>query len=275
MSVSRDQAHQLCEKDMALVPSTFQQRLKTIDASQQPMICLATDYAADARIERHAHRKHQLVYAAQGVMVVQTQAGQWVVPPTRGIWMPAGTLHWIRCIGAVQMRSVFMKPGVARDLPQALQVVGISALLRELIKAAAAIDRAYSSNSREARVMRLIVDELRTLPVLPLHLPQPADQRLREICDRLDKKPDDDATLDDWAERLAIASKTIQRLFVKETGMTFGQWRQQSRLLRALERLALGEKVVDIALELGYESPSAFATMFKRQFGRTPSQFFD
>jgi AraC-like DNA-binding protein/quercetin dioxygenase-like cupin family protein len=265
----------LAKRTQRSVPTAFQQRLKTIDASDQPLLCVATDYEADTRIERHAHRKHQLVYAVTGVMVVQTEAGQWVVPPTRGIWMPAGTLHWIRCIGAVQMRSVFVKPGLARDLPDALQVVGISALLRELIKAAAAIAGPYASHSRDGRVMRLIVDELRTLPALPLHLPQPTDRRLREICDHLAKKPDDDATLSDWAERLSITSKTIQRAFVRETGMTFGQWRQQSRLLRALERLALGEKVVDIALELGYESPSAFATMFKRQFGRTPSQFFE
>jgi len=258
-----------------MTQSGFQQRLKAIDSSAQGMICLPTDYAADARIERHAHRKHQLVYAVQGVMVVQTEAGQWVVPPTRGIWMPAGTQHWIRCIGAVQMRSLFVKPGVARALPAKLQVVGISALLRELIKAAAAFERPYTPNSREARLMRLIVDELRTLPVLPLHLPQPADRRLREICEHLQHNPDDNATLEDWTERLAVTTKTIQRLFAKETGMTFGQWRQQSRLLCALERLAMGDKVVDIALQLGYESPSAFATMFKRHFGRTPSQFFD
>lgn len=255
--------------------SSFQQRLKTIDTTALPMMCLATDYVVDALIEPHAHRKHQLVYAVQGVMVVQTHAGQWVVPPTRAIWMPAGTLHWIRCIGTVQMRSLWLKPGVARALPSSLQVVGISPLLRELINAAAAIDRPYAASSREGRVMRLILDELRTLPVLPLHLPQPADRRLRAISEHLDRRPDDDATLEDWAEKLQITAKTIQRLFAKETGMTFGQWRQQSRLLRALERLATGDKVLDVAMQLGYESPSAFTTMFKRQFGRTPSQFFE
>jgi AraC-like DNA-binding protein len=78
----------------------------------------------------------------------------------------------------------------------------------------------------------------------------------------------------DWARRLAVNVKTIQRLFVNETGMTFGQWRQQARLLRALELLAAGEKVIDVALALGYESPSAFATMFRKQFDQTPSQFF-
>lgn len=78
----------------------------------------------------------------------------------------------------------------------------------------------------------------------------------------------------DWALRLSIDAKTIQRMFVKETGLTFGQWRQQLRLLRALELLASGEKVIDVALALGYESPSAFASMFRKHFGQTPSAFF-
>ncbi|MDM0107012.1 AraC family transcriptional regulator [Variovorax sp. J22R24] len=128
--------------------------------------------------------------------------------------------------------------------------------------------------TRDGRVMRLILDELRALPVLPLHLQMPSDPRLLRICERLHEHPDDSSTTVQWAERLAVDVKTIQRLFLKETGMTFGQWRQQSRLLRALELLATGEKVIDVALALGYESPSAFATMFRRQFDQTPSQFF-
>jgi len=257
-----------------MAPS-FKQRLAAIDANAQPMICVPTDYAADTRIEQHAHQKHQLVYAVHGVMVVQTSAGHWVVPPTRAIWMPAGTVHWIRCVGAVRMRNLFVKPGISRALPKALQVVGISPLLRELIQAASAVDTPYEADSREGRLMRLILDELRTVPVLALHLPQPSDARLREICEHLEREPDDNTTLEAWAKRVEVAAKTIQRSFGRETGMTFGQWRQQLRLLRALELLATGEKVVDVALQLGYESPSAFATMFKRQFGQTPSQFFE
>jgi AraC-like DNA-binding protein len=122
--------------------------------------------------------------------------------------------------------------------------------------------------------MSLLLDELQALPVLPLHLPQPNDPRLRRICARLLDHPVDGSTLADWAERLEVDVKTIQRLFARETGMTFGQWRQQARLLRALEKLASGDKIIDIALSLGYESPSAFAAMFRRQFGEPPSAFF-
>jgi AraC-like DNA-binding protein len=239
-----------------------------------PVACRATDYPAGHVIERHAHTRGQLVYAAHGVMVVAADGGQWVVPPTRGIWMPAGSEHWIRCIGAVRMRSVYVRPEVATQLPTHSQAVAISPLLRELIQAAMKIDGAYTPRSRNGRLMQLLLDELHALPVLPLHLPQPNDPRLKRICARLQEQPVDDSTLADWAQRLAIDAKTIQRLFARETGMTFGQWRQQARLLRALEKLAAGEKVIDTALALGYDSPSAFAAMFKRQFGATPSAFF-
>ena len=257
-------------------PSIFPtpQVLAALDRDDQPVNCRATDYPAGAVISDHAHAKHQLIHAVHGVMLVAAEGGQWIVPPTRGIWMPAGVTHSIRCIGVVHMRSVYVRPDAAPNLAAASQAVGISPLLRELIQAAVQVRAPYAANSRDGRLMRLMLDELRALPVLPLHLPQPADARLRRICAHLQQQPDDPSTLGDWAASLQIDVKTIQRLFARETGMTFGQWRQQARLLRALERLAGGEKVVDVALALGYESPSAFATMFKRQFGQTPSQFF-
>ena len=250
------------------------QHLAAVDRSTLPVTCFATDYDAGAEIENHAHRKHQLVYAAHGVMVVRAEGGQWIVPPTRGIWMPAGVTHSIRCIGVVHMRSIYVRRDVVPRLAERSQAVGISPLLRELIQAATRVRPPYPANSRDGRLMRLLLDELRALPILPLHLPLPTDERLRQICERLQDRPHDASTLSDWAKRLDIDVKTIQRLFARETGMTFGQWRQQARLLHALERLATGQKIVDIAVALGYESASAFATMFKRQFGQTPSEFF-
>lgn len=249
----------------------------TVDFARPPaIVAKATDYVAGWNIEPHAHVRHQLIYAVRGVMVVQAEAGRWVVPPTRAIWMQAGMLHGIRCIGAVHMRSVWVQPQAVPRLPGRTQVVAVSPLLRELVCAATAVRQPCAPGTRDGRLMRLVLDELRALPVLPLHLPMPSDARLLRICERLQQRLDDASTLSDWARHLAVDGKTIQRLFLKETGMTFGQWRQQARLLRALELLAGGqEKVIDIALALGYESPSAFSTMFRKHLGQTPSQFFE
>lgn len=255
-------------------PPELSDVLKAIEAESSPISGRSTDYPPGWRIKPHAHSKHQLIYAVRGVMVVQAEAGRWVVPPTRAIWMQAGMTHEIRCIGEVHMRSLMVAPKATPKLMDKTQTVAISPLLRELIRAAMDVRQPCAPGTRDGRVMRLILDELRALPLLPLSLQWPTDPRLLRISRSLQRHLDDPSTLADWARRLEIDVKTVQRLFIQETGMTFGQWRQQARLLRALELLATGEKVIDIALALGYESPSAFATMFRKHFGQTPSQFF-
>ncbi|WP_153946458.1 helix-turn-helix transcriptional regulator [Cupriavidus sp. U2] len=244
------------------------------DRSPMPVTAMAADYVPGHVTKPHQHPHAQLIHAMHGVMVVSTPEGQWTVPPTRGMWMPGGTTHWIRMVGRVQMRTAYIRPDAAPDLPTACTVLGISPLLRELILAAIDVPALYDMDSRDGRLMRLLLDEVKLVPTLPLHLPRPTDPDLRTICDQIVGEPDTGLTLADWGTRLGVDPKTIQRRFARETGMTFGQWRQQARLLAALERLAAGDKVVDVALDMGYDSPSAFATMFRRQFGVPPSAFF-
>jgi len=249
--------------------------LQAVDRHTASVSFRVTHYAAGMQVRPHAHAKHQLIYAVHGVMGVRTAAGHWVVPPSRALWMPAGTVHAVRCMGEVHMHSLYIHPDAAPELLQDCSVVAVSPLLRELIRAAVAVLQPYLPHSRDGRLMRLLLDELHALPVLPLYLPLPTDARVLHICQRLQKQLDDASTLSDWAVHLGVNVKTLQRLFVAQTGMGFGRWRQQARLLRALELLARGDKVIDVALALGYDSPSAFSTMFRKQFGRTPSQFFE
>lgn len=248
--------------------------LREKDIGPSPIVARATDYAPGWHIAPHSHDRHQLIHAVQGVMVVQAAAGRWVVPPTRAIWMEAGMTHEIRCVGEVHMRSLLVAPSAAPKLLAGTQTVAISPLLRELVRAAMEVRQPYAPGTRDGRLMRLILDELRALPVLPLSLQMPTDPRLLRITAALQRHLDDASTMEDWARRLRIDVKTVQRLFKQETGLTFGQWRQQARLLRALELLAAGEKVIDVALALGYDSPSAFTTMFRKHFGQAPSHFF-
>ncbi len=244
------------------------------DHGPAPVTAIAVDYPSGHSTPRHRHRYAQLLYAVQGVMRVNTDSGHWMVPPTRGIWVPPDTDHAVDMVGNVRMRTAYIDPQCAPHLPASCAVVAISPLLRELMVAAVEIKPPYAAGSRNERLVQLLIDELDALPTLALHLPQPQDVRLKRICDRLLAAPDDAHTAAEWAQHLHVDAKTVQRLFARETGMSFGQWRQQVRLLSALERLARGERVLDIALALGYASPSAFATMFKRQFGVAPSAYF-
>jgi AraC-like DNA-binding protein len=239
-----------------------------------PVTALGIDYASRAQVPPHRHEVCQLIYAIRGVMVVSTAAGQWVLPATRAVWLPARIEHAIRMAGPVAMRTLYIQPGVARGLPGQCAVVAVSALLRELIAEATRIALPYRMQSRDGRLMKLLLDEIVQMQALPLSLPSTRDPRLRRIEDAIKRQPDDQTTASQWARRLGVDARTVQRLFQRETGLTFARWRQQARLLRALELLAKGERIVDIALEVGYRSPTAFSTMFLRQFGCSPSAFF-
>lgn len=239
-----------------------------------PVSSRAVEFPAGEVRPLHHHGVAQLIYAVDGIMVVESDAGRWIVPPTRGIWMPAFAAHTIRMVNAVSMRSLYIRPDAAQGLPQACATVAISELLRQLILSAMDITDDYAADSRNGRLMGLILDELRFLPVLPLHLPNPQHPCLTRICGAIGAAPDENTTLAQWARTLGMDVKTIQRLFMRETRMTFGQWRQQARLLMALERLASGARILDVALDLGYDSPSAFSAMFRKQLGVTPSAYF-
>jgi AraC-like DNA-binding protein len=244
------------------------------DDPATPVAAKSRDYPAGNVSPRHRHPTAQLLYAVEGVMVVTTDFGQWVVPTTRGIWLPIGTWHQVRMVTAVRMRTIYVRDEINDGLPQTCCVLAVSPLLRELILAAMTIPMPYLDNSREGHIMRLLLDEVRTLPILPLSLPNPQSTDLCRLCKHLRRQPDDNTTVDDWAQRLHMDPRTLQRRFTRETGLSFGRWRRQARLLAALELLAQGRRVLDVALELGYESPTAFASMFRRELGVSPSTAF-
>jgi AraC-like DNA-binding protein len=238
------------------------------------VVVVANDYPHNHVIAPHRHRRAQLLYPSTGVMTVGTQHGTWVVPPLRAVWIPAHTNHEVLIMGGVSMRSVNVDPRATGNLPQQCCVVGVSPLLRELILRAAELPRLYDERGADARVIQLILDEIRALPVLPLHLPTPAHRRLAPICEAIRAEPGAEHSLEDWARQSAASTRTLARLFRRHTGMTFSAWRQQARLFAALTRLASGQAVTQVALELGYASPSAFGVMFRRAFGTTPGRYF-
>lgn len=240
-----------------------------------PMAVLAIDYPDRATEPPHSHPRAQLIHIISGVVTVWTEQGSWVVPPNRGLWIPAGVTHSLAISGLVRTRTLYVEQSAAPHLPDNCTVVAISPLLRELILAAVAIPLDYAPGSRDAKVMELIVEECRTLPVQPLHLPRPADDRISRICDGLMRDPADRRGLKEWAASCRITERTAARAFLDSTGMTFGRWRQQLRLIESLPRLARGQSVLTVALDLGYDSPSAFTAMFRRALGVTPSEYFE
>lgn len=221
----------------------------------------------------HRHRRAQLLFAIEGVMTVSTRDGTWVVPPQQAVWVPADTEHDVSAKQLIAMRSLYIDPSALDGLPTTCCVVGVPPLLRELVVRAVAFGFDYPPDGPEARLIAVIPDELAQLKPEPLHLPLPADTRLRTVTDTLIADPSDSRDLKAWATTAGASERTLARLFVKETGMTFGTWRQRRRLLAAIGRLADGQAVTSVAFDLGYDSPSAFITMFRRTLGATPGRY--
>lgn len=243
------------------------------EATPRPVFAIGNDFGAGHIVPAHSHRRCQLLYGASGVVLVSTDQGAWVVPPERAVWIPAGVSHEVRGIGPITTRSLFIEPDEAVDMPAHCQVLQISALMRSLLLEAVDVSLEYQPNTREGLIMALLMQELRMLPVLPLALPFPQHPGLARRCQEFVTAPDASATIDDWGQALGMSRRAFTRLFRRETGLSFVQWRQQACLLSALPRLIAGGSITSVALDLGYESAAAFTTMFKRAFGVPPKRY--
>ena len=243
-------------------------------AGPHPIMAMAKAFDAGHVIATHSHPRAQLLYGVQGVMRVTTPMGAWIAPPRRAVWLPSGVPHEDRMASPVAMRTLYVDPDAARDLPQNCAVVEVSELLRALILEAVSIDLDRPPQERDGLVMALILTELRTIESMPLHLPTPADPRLARLCAAFAAHPADDSTLEVWGHRVGASARTLNRLFLKETGGSFAIWRAQARLVAALELLAEDEPVARVAAKLGYASASAFTAMFRRALGATPARYF-
>lgn len=239
----------------------------------RPVIGIGNDYPPSFELAEHRHRRGQFLYAARGVVAVSTPAGAWVAPPERAVWIPAGMPHAVRMVGPVQTRSVLVEPAACRALATSCRVVGVSALLRQLLVAAADVPVEYDESGRDGLVMGLLVAEIERAPIIPIAVPFPRHAALAARCHAFLERPRATATIDQWADALAINRRRFTRLFRRETGMSFAAWRQQACLSVALPRLASGDPITAIALDLGYEGPANFSTMFKRALGVPPSRY--
>jgi len=238
------------------------------------VLAIGHDFPASFELAEHRHRRNQFLYAAKGVMAVQTPHGSWVAPPERAVWIPAGTPHAVRMVGAVQTRSVLVEAGACPRRGGTCQVVAVSPLLRQLLLQAMELPREYDEAGRDGLAMKLLVAELDLAPTLPLAVPFPAHRALAAHCHAFLSTPKASATIDAWAAALSMNRRTFTRLFRSQTGMSFAEWRQQACLSVALTKLAAGEAVTTVALDLGYDSPGNFSTMFRRALGVSPSRYF-
>lgn len=244
---------------------------------------------AGAEVDAHRHDEHQIVYAGHGVLSVTTDAGSWVAPATRALWIPAGTVHEHRAYGDTDLHLVGLPVAdnpLRLDRPAVLEV---TPLLRELIieytRKADPTDPADPADpihppelpappdgrsAERSRLRAVLLDQLRRSTQQPVHVPAARDPRLVAVCAILRADPADPRTLARLGAATGVSDRTLTRLCRTELGMSFPQWRTQLRLHHALCLLADGTPVTVVAHRCGWASSSAFIDVFRRAFGHTP-----
>src|SRR5215469_16651296 len=182
---------------------------------------LSHDYPAGHSIPLHFHDRDQVVYASRGVMTVRTDEGTWVVPTRRAVWIPASVPHTITMSGEVAMRTLYLKPRLAKSLPRSCCVVHVSALLKELILHACTLGSLTHRNCSQGHLIHVIINQLSAIQHVPLQLPNPSDPRALRLARVLMKNPGDRRPLRDLCKAAGASKRTMERLFQAETGMTF------------------------------------------------------
>lgn len=245
-----------------------------LDAIPRTMAWRISELTAGSKIESHQHQRAQLLYACSGVMTVTTESGIWVVPPHRAVWVPPTRCHAVHANTTLSLRNLYINSSKVKGLPNELCVVAVPRLLRELILEVVTLPVFYDERGAEGRLVNVALDRINSLDVVPLHLPLPTSPATVRIATEITHNPADNRSIEEWASQIGTSGRTLARRFIQETGLSFGQWRQQARLLEAMRLLADGVAVTTIAMELGYGNQSAFIAMFRKAVGKTPGKYF-
>jgi AraC-like DNA-binding protein len=220
----------------------------------------------------HVHRKGQLVVALRGSVMCRSPTGWWIVPPNGAVWVPGGIPHSNHYSDDVKLYVIFIAPDAA-SLPAECRSFTITPLIRELIRSLVKLPPEYPKDGVTSRLARVFLDQLSQLAPDDVFLPISDHHRLQQIASSLLSNPADRSTIAEWGNRHAMSERTLARLVLSETGMTFGRWRERLHIIIALQRLSTGSSVHAVSLELGYEGPNSFITMFKKTMGQSPGKY--
>jgi AraC-like DNA-binding protein len=237
------------------------------------IVTLTHDYPAGRVIPLHFHNRDQLVYASRGVMTVRTSDSTWVVPTHRAVWIPETVPHTITMSGTVAMRTLYLRPRLVRALPRDCCVLNVSPLLNSLILEICSCGTLGTRVAWQRHLIDVLVDQLKAIQRVPLQLPNPLDLRALRVAQAILADPGSRQPVARICEASGASARTVERLFLDETGITLGKWRQQVRLMKAMCLLGEGAKVTHAALEAGYGTPSAFIAAFRKSLGSSPTLY--
>ena len=224
-------------------------------------------------IEGHAHSWGQVVFASRGVMQVDAEGSRWIVPPLRCLWIPVEIEHTIKIIAETWMRTIYLRPDIPFSLPSECKVLNVSPLLREVILETVSLEMLSECVPEQVNLARVLIDQLAASNEMSMKITMPTDSRAVKLAEIISSDPASKSPLSILSMEVGASPRTLERIFVRETGLSVGRWRQQLRFMMSVRLLVEGNAVNQAAFASGYESPSAFVAMFKREAGFTPGQY--
>ncbi|MEO3988979.1 AraC family transcriptional regulator [Pseudocitrobacter cyperus] len=243
------------------------------DSHHDATVALRIQVAPDEQyIPQHHHRKGQLILALRGAITCEVEHARWMVPPQFAVWIPGGMPHSNRATPQAELCFLFIEPGAAQ-MPDRCCSLKISPLVRELILALAQRPGNAGKTPQTQRLQQVLFDELPQQAEQQLQLPVSAHPKIRQMVETMEAQPAQWQTLSQWARYFAMSERNLARLVVKETGLNFRRWRHQLQLILALQLLVRGLAVQQVAQSLGYDSTTAFITMFRKGLGQTPGRY--
>jgi AraC-like DNA-binding protein/quercetin dioxygenase-like cupin family protein len=242
-------------------------------SARVPVVAVVLDLPGLAYMPAHVHDHGRLIHSVDGTIGVVCANQSWLLPPHRALWLPPGTEHEMSTRSAARMRSLDVVPRLCAALPREPFAISVSPLLRALIHRAVEIGTAYGEDRHHLALLKAIPQEILRSKRSEISIPFTADRRLAKVCRSLLAGRDLKRPLDDWADNAGASRRTLERLFVSETGMTFVQWRQRALMHLAIGRLVGGASISQVCGDLDILSTSAFHRMFRQVLGTTPARY--
>ncbi len=231
---------------------------------------LGYEYTAAFQVPEHAHGSDQLIYAISGLMEVSSNEGVYLIPPQFALWIPARTCHRIYMPGPVSMRTLYLRTRLVVRPESYSAVLYVTPLLRELIVETVRVGQLRMRDPYECALRDVLIAQLQKASPMPTFVTLPREPRALAVAQAILRNPGVSKTMATLCAEVGVSVRTIERAFLKESGINFESWRRQVRLKKAVELLVSGCSVKETAWEIGYSQSSALVELFRETFGTTP-----
>lgn len=223
--------------------------------------------------DSHAHPRAQLISCDGGIMEVVTKNNIWIVNPLQSVWISSHEQHQVYFPNNVKMTTAFIDKSKLSNLPKDSFAFDTSSFLKSLLAKIISFSNPNQFTFQQNRVIDVFLDELSNLKPSLTFLPTSQDERIKKVTDALMNDMSSKHTIDYYASKSSVSPRTLSRLFHKELGMGFGDWRMRLKLMEAVKQLGEKRSVKEISFDLGYENVSSFIAAFKKHFGKTPTNY--